>query len=155
MPVNQRRCHAGHFVGVDTITWGDDESEFLLFYSAYRPDSLFHKTSLRRTTRCCCGAYRICLLVSALCYLFGSMGATRLRQCEGILLRTARGLLLYSPIAISRRYYSRIAGLSALLRADGYRAHIHCDSKATNLVGTGLPDASDHDWFRHSCARVS
>jgi len=76
LPVNQRRCHAGHFVGVDTITWGDDESEFLLFYSAYRPDSLFHKASLRRTTRCCCGAYRICLLVSALCYLFGSMGAT-------------------------------------------------------------------------------
>ena len=39
---------------------------------------------------------------------------------------------------ISRRYYSRIAGLGALLRADGCRAHISCDQTATNLLGPDL-----------------
>jgi hypothetical protein len=45
---------------------GDDESIFLLFYSAYRPDSVSHKTSSRWTAECFRGAYRICLLVSRL-----------------------------------------------------------------------------------------
>jgi hypothetical protein len=36
---------------------------------------------------------------------------------------------------------------------DGYRAHTPCDPKAKNLFEAGFPGASDHDWFRHNCAR--
>ena len=38
-------------------------------------------------------------------------------------------------MAFSAQYYSRIAGLGAFLRVDGYRDHIPCDQKANRLRG--------------------
>ena len=154
-------CTSVRSAVVRGILWGSilslgamTKMSFLYFVFLIAPILFCHKASSRRTAEYSCGADRICLLVSTVRCLFGSMGGTSLRHCEGIILRTARELILSSAVAVSRQYYPRIAGLGALVGADGYRAHIPRDQKANKPVGAGFPGASDHDWFRHRCARV-
>ena len=138
MPLNQRRCRTGYSVGGDPFVRSDDEGKFLFFYRAYRPGPVSHSASSRWATECFCIIYRFFLLVGTTCYLFGSIRATSLRKCEGIVLWTNCGLLLSSLIAISWRYASSLAGDGFIPRVYGYRAHIPCDQKAKHPMGGGI-----------------